>query len=136
MASNHNHTLHLRRPNGSGAPRHAPPPPPPASAPSAPQPGLQAAPGALATYSGFVGVTAPLTLAGGFYMIDFTAVSASSDLFVEGQDLKNNWSSIRCLNVTHHASVSGLPLAAPSTTIRFNNQSLAVASITISLTGP
>src|SRR6516162_7813827 len=99
MASNHNHTLHLRRPNGHGAERHAPPPP--AAAPAAPQPGPQSAPGALATYSGFVGVTAPLTLGGGFYTIDFTAVSASGDLFVEAQDGKGVWASIRSLNVLH-----------------------------------
>jgi hypothetical protein len=133
-------TLHLRRPNGNanaGAERRAPPPP--ASAPAAPaaaQPTPQAGLRTLASYNNFVGTTAPLTLGGGFYTLDFTAVSAASDLFVEAQDLKNNWSSIRCLNVTHSAATGGLTLASASTVIRFNNQSPAVASVSISLTGP
>jgi hypothetical protein len=103
---------------------------------AAPQPAPLATPGALASYNNFVGTTAPLTLGGGFYTIDFTAVSANGDLFVEAQDGKGVWSSIRSLNVLHTTNFSGLTLASPSTVIRFNNQSPAVATVSISLTGP
>jgi hypothetical protein len=137
MASNHNHnhTLHLRRPNGPNANANANAADgggAGAPAPAAPQPMPQSAPGALVSYSGFIGVTSAFQLAPGFYLIDWQAASATADLYLEAQDLRGAWAGARCLNVMRAVGTgSGLTLGA-SGSFRFNNAGLGAASITIS----
>jgi hypothetical protein len=127
MTSNNNRTLHLRRPNGndtSAAANAAP-------APAAPQPLPQAAPGALISYSGFIGVTSSFQLASGFYLIDWQSPGATADLFLEAADLKGAWSGARCLNaVRSGGSGSGLTLGS-SGNFRLNNLGLGAATVSI-----
>jgi hypothetical protein len=124
-----NNTLHLRRPNANGAERRAPPA-------SAPQPAPQSAPGTLASYNNFIGVTAAFQLAPGFYLIDYTSVAATADLYLEAADLKGVFAGCRCLNVARSSGTgSGLTLAS-SGNFRLNNAGLGAASVTITLSGP